>query len=771
MATEKTNHEARSTVGDKSDYSSENESKHVTQSSQNSQVDQSNIGSQGAINYPQDQQPVQPESQETGKKSSAPRVRLDMDLDVELQLKAKIQGDLELAILGLSINRFQLWKVSGMEASRPPVSCRPCREKKRRCDRNQPCSNCTQRHLTCVYENGSRATNSLESETLPERNLGDASVNPNESTLAFSPLRQLDLSVNLFLKAVFTNGVQVLQLTQPELTSSSRKLFNCHTETLSDNKSAFVNERLNHLTSNLPPAHQAHLLCEHFIDTIQPTFGVLHVPSIRSLVYSCLGSDKEAPKFDELLMLFSIFAGAALAWTDELLLRLGATKANAVSAFDCYFHSALSIIEDAHTSLPPSVTAVSAICTLAHVAINSDDVVPIKALDLRSRCYNMCREMMIHRLDSPAAQKERDIKPANNIDLEVQRRVWWNMVASDWLTSFSGSSQEGIYTFVPRLMRVEQPRNVDDAALKISGDIPDLPIFVPTDMTFFFLRLRTAEISREIIDEITPLADDAPEEDYGVILQLDRKLQDFVKGLPEFCKLDPESMQKSKEICESRPFIYWQRISLHLGIHARICRLHRPYHLAAYSDPRYSYSRTTILTSAYKILELRRMMDDPVAKLHFRPERYWVIFLHVTSAAIALAVDLSHNPGAPDAEAMKEKVRGAYETLNKSRKNAESLIRGIEKNMEQVMGTLQKQRANAMTSASPAATLSANLDSVPESAFTDMNDITVGMQEDGLADEHSHQLWSDFLAAVPDLEEFQWTSLLQDLDFDPSNFS
>ncbi|KAG5750363.1 hypothetical protein H9Q72_008410 [Fusarium xylarioides] len=201
-------------------------------------------------------------------------------------------------------------------------------------------------------------------------------------------------------------------------------------------------------------------------------------------------------------------------------------------------------------------------------------------------------------------------------------------------------------------------------------------------MTFFFLRLRTAEISREIIDAITPLADDAPEEDYRLILQRDRKLQDFVKGLPEFCKLDPESMQKSEEICELRPFIYWQRISLHLGIHARICRLHRPYHLAAYSNPRYSYSRTMILASAYKILELRRMMDDPVAKLYFRPERYWIIFLHVTSAAVALAVNLSHNPNAPDADAIKEKVRRVYETLNKSRKNAESLIRGIEKNME-----------------------------------------------------------------------------------------
>ncbi|KAF4944822.1 hypothetical protein FGADI_12417 [Fusarium gaditjirri] len=670
--------------------------------------------------------------------------------------------------------------MSTYRASRLPVSCRPCREKKRRCDRNQPCSNCTQRCLTCVYENGSRPTNSLESDTLPERNLGDALVGPNESTLAFSPLRQLDLNKEMLdrlsklEKAVFINGVQVSQLTQPEQTSPRRKPFNCLNEIPSGDKSASINAHSDHLTSNLPPAHQALLLCEHFIDTIQPTFGVLHVPSTRTLIrraYSTMDIEHEAPMTDELLMLFSIFAGAALAWTDELLHKLEAKKENAVSAFDCYFHSALSIIEDTRTTLSPSVTAVSAISTLAHVAINSDDVVPIRVLNLRSRCYNMCREMMIHRLDSPTVQKQRELGPANNIDLEIQRRVWWNMVASDWLTSFSGSSQEGIYTFIPRLMRVKQPRNIDAHELKMSGDTPNLPISVPTDMTFFFLRLRTAEISREIIDTITPLADDAPEDDYRVILQLDMKLQNFIKDLPDFCRVDPESMHKSKEICERRPSIYGQRISLHLGIHARICRLHRPYHLAAYTDPRYSYSRTTILNSAYKILELRRMMDDPDAKLHFRPERYWVIFLHVTSAAVALAVDLSHNPNAPDAEAIKDKVMGAYETLNKSRKNAQSLIKGIEKNMEQVMGTLQKQRTNAIMPTSPAATSSANLDSVPESVFTDMNDITVGMQEDGFGDEHSHQLWSDFLAAVPDLEEFQWTSLLQDLDFDPSNFS
>ncbi|KAH7234495.1 hypothetical protein B0J15DRAFT_504416, partial [Fusarium solani] len=36
--------------------------------------------------------------------------------------------------------------------ARPALSCRPCREKKRRCDRNKPCSSCSQRDIPCVYE-------------------------------------------------------------------------------------------------------------------------------------------------------------------------------------------------------------------------------------------------------------------------------------------------------------------------------------------------------------------------------------------------------------------------------------------------------------------------------------------------------------------------------------------------------------------------------------------------------------------------------------------
>ncbi|KAL7755524.1 hypothetical protein ACKLNR_014622 [Fusarium oxysporum f. sp. zingiberi] len=571
-------------------------------------------------------------------------------------------------------------------------------------------------------------------------------------------------------KAVFPNGAeaspQAMQFSEQR--PACYTPFGSHFANPSPPTSSPSSARFTYLMSKLPPLEQANILFDNFVSAVHPTFHVLHIPSTKKHMqetYANMTEDKEKPKAQDLLMLFSIFAGAALAWTDELFRKLGATKENVTSAFECYFNCALSIVYDSRISLLPSVTALSAISTLEHIAMNSDDVPMMKGFILRTRRYLMCHEMMVYRLDSPAVQKEREVNGANAIELEVQRRIWWNMVASDWLNSFSGSPHDGVYNFVPRLMKVLKPCNVDDDKITVSGPTPNFPLSLPTDMTFFLLRLKAAEISREIVDTIPPLVDDTLEEDYDVILGLDRKLQDFANNLPEFCKINAESIENSRWVCEERPSIYWQRISLHFGIHVRIWRLHRPYHLEAYSNPRYSYSRTASIQSAYRILELRRMMDDAGAKLNFRPERYWFIFLHVTSAALTLAADASYNSKAPNTEAFKEKITTVYEHFNTWRRKVQSLIKGLEKNMEQVMGSLQKQRSHTVNPALSTKTPGANWRSADhDGIFADINDVTMGMPGDGFGDEHSHQLWSDFLAAVPDLKGFHWASLLQDMD-------
>ncbi len=56
----------------------------------------------------------------------------------------------------------------------------------------------------------------------------------------------------------------------------------------------------------------------------------------------------------------------------------------------------------------------------------------------------MARAMEIHRLDTAKSIEQRRVKGCNMIEIEVQRRIWWHMVASDWyicLTLYVGHSQ------------------------------------------------------------------------------------------------------------------------------------------------------------------------------------------------------------------------------------------------------------------------------------------------------------------------------------------
>ncbi|KAJ4328999.1 hypothetical protein N0V84_000571 [Fusarium piperis] len=527
-------------------------------------------------------------------------------------------------------------------------------------------------------------------------------------------------------------------------------------------------ERISQLVAQLPPVDQARKLFDHFTSTLQPSLCILHIPSAREILertYCTILGGQGENKIEDLLLLFSIFAGAALSWTTQLLQDLNATKDNAKYAFETYTHLATTILDDTSQPVPPSTTALAATATLAHIVINSDEPFPAKALALRLRCYLMARSMLLHRLDMPSSKRERILQGANSIEVEVQRRVWWSMVASDWLSNFSGGPQEGVYTFIPRQMRVNYPSNVDDEMMKPFDPVPDFPLSTPTRMTCFLHRLKLADLCREIVDAIPPMMDEFLEADYEVILGLDKKLNDLLNNLPVFFRLDAESIRQSQEICRKRPYLTWQRIVLHFGLHARICRLHRSYHLEGWWNPKYAYSRSASLHSAHQVLELRRMMDGPNTAGGFRAERFWMVLEHVTMAAVTLGTDLSFNPDAPDAQARKEKILVIYKMLEGSKKDTHGLIKGIEKNMQLIMATIQPQQGQteklAVTQPSPSM--------IAETRGTEPEVPRFYGHIESPGEEQLHQLWSDFLAVVPDLQDFEWTSLLNDFDMDLDN--
>ncbi|RFN45224.1 hypothetical protein FIE12Z_10505 [Fusarium flagelliforme] len=650
---------------------------------------------------------------------------------------------------------------------------------KRRCDRNNPCSNCAQRKLECAYQRGDpENTNTSTLEESPSSVQADGVVSS-------IPAEQVTINKEIFERLKRLEDIMFpvqRESIQPETTAqilphnvtppvTSVQATSVQTAPAQPTPAqptpvhaASFNNSHEYLVSQLPAPAKANILLDHFAVTLHSTLCVLHIASTRrhlNNMYSLMVNNRGTPQADELLLFFSIFAGACMAWTDELLVKLEVTNAEVISDFDKYFHLAMAMADDSRKPVPQTVTAVTALANLSHVAINSDDVFPIKALTLRSRCYYMCRAMMIHRLDAPAEQEQRNkvdtnVNP-NLIDLEVQRRVWWHLVATDWLTAFSGSSQEGVYTIMPKFMNVKKPDHVDDITSGGMNLLYGAPACMITDTAFLLQRLRLAEICREIIDALPSMTEDTIEQDYNLIYTLSEKLQNYSHGLPDYFKLNPSKVH-NREMWRERPYIHWQRISLHLGLHARICRLNRPYHIESYANKEYFYSRTMSLASAHKVLEIRRTMDNPQTRSTFKAERYWAILQHVTTAAVTLAFDASLNPDKSGAEISRQSAMKAYQTLEKSGSDASSLVKGIEKNLAKLMNNLVKN--DSMREAK-----------VPEpwKTLAPMEDLAVEDQVMSYDNMYSHRLWSDFLANVPDTRMFDWGSLLEDVQLDYVN--
>jgi hypothetical protein len=201
-------------------------------------------------------------------------------------------------------------------------------------------------------------------------------------------------------------------------------------------------------------------------------------------------------------------------------------------------------------------------------------------------------------------------------------------------------------------MAVNYPGNIGDGDLNPSTKESDLnaPLDTPTGMSVFRQRLKLADLCREAIDTLPSILLEQEEASYSSILALDAKFQAYIDNLPVFFRLDELSMQETENICIARPMIRHQRIAANLGIHVRVYRLHLPYYLRGRTDPIYAHSNAACITSARKVLELRRKIDDDITQsAGTRPARLWKVAQHVFSAALALAADVALDPVGLDA--------------------------------------------------------------------------------------------------------------------------
>jgi hypothetical protein len=235
-------------------------------------------------------------------------------------------------------------------------------------------------------------------------------------------------------------------------------------------------------------------------------------------------------------------------------------------------------------------------------------------------------------------------------------------------------------------MNVKLPANIDDDDIGKHEDGHSLPESVPTHMSYALQRLKLAGLCREIVDTTADEYFQGLEVSYDKIMELDQKLNQGHKELPDFFRLDTGSRKRYAQLYQDRPSIAWQRLMIQQGFYFRLCRLHRDYFIRGARDAKYSYSHVVCLQSARRVIEIKRIMDNDGVGSTPNSAVFWCVMHHVFVATVILLMDACFNWDDILADKRREEILDACRMLDKAQRISSLVRDGI----NAMMDVLQK---------------------------------------------------------------------------------
>ncbi|KAL4751795.1 hypothetical protein BDW72DRAFT_212561, partial [Aspergillus terricola var. indicus] len=382
-----------------------------------------------------------------------------------------------------------------------------------------------------------------------------------------------------------------------------------------------------------PTYEDAETLLDYFTKTIDASYRMLHIPTTWQSL-SDLYTDMKNGRLPSATQNDFHFETAALQRYSQKVLAERWVKQ--------------AVILLTNPPVPPSVQALQTCMSLAHLCTQMEGFSGSFGI-LSVTVLQMARSMKIHRLDSAPYREKRREHGADMVDLEVKRRIWWHMVASDWLLSYVPGPNEGTYTLHPRQMDIAHPSNVEDSNIpggttQVSEESYSLPLSSPTSMTYTLCRIRVATLAREVVDCLPPSFFASPgaeccDEMYSKIIALDQKYQQFLESLPPFFQLTIQDYMSYQALLAEKPYLEWQRYLINFVVHTQLARLHRPFLIRGSMQHKFAHSRKQCISSAKTVIEIRNhaMSNHSVGAFTF-------VLQHFLMAAIILAMDVCFNP-------------------------------------------------------------------------------------------------------------------------------
>ncbi|KAL4966158.1 uncharacterized protein BDV14DRAFT_208395 [Aspergillus stella-maris] len=573
-----------------------------------------------------------------------------------------------------------------------PVSCESCRKKKLKCDRQQPCSSCLTRRLQCSFisppidpkPESPTGKPVFEDQGKPPVRPVSAPETPDsrESLLTADWLEHIHMgdrvpaAVDPRLREELYN--RPLNLDNPN--GPARILLSAQP----DSADLTQNPATVNLLQFLPPESDTAALFTYFCRNLSYLYHLI-IPSRAEAqihdIYRCVERG-DPVNYNYLALLFAI-TGTSLFL--QCSIESSALAGRCSRQFSFLTGSALA---RANFGTHPTIEGLQAVLIIFHNISNVHCCTSVRAFFTVGSVLDQAKNMLLHRIDTPMAREERKLHQVSTVDLELKRRLWWDIASFDWCLGFLSGPQEWTYLVNPAFMHTDKPSNLDDPEV---GYLPSKPASTPTAMSYFLERLKLAETCRHIIDTLSPYQLSGKEPEYALILDLDRKMHQAREAAPDFFCLAPASRQKYANLYHQRPTLSWQRCLLQQAWYSRLCRLHRPFFIRGARDPTYAYSYVSGLSAARKVLQIKRIMDEEEPRFEPYSSSIWCVVHQVFMAVVMLVLDVCYNKDDLLDEKRREEALDAVRMLRRAQQSSALVKEGI----DAMMGVLGRHYRSA----------------------------------------------------------------------------
>lgn len=185
----------------------------------------------------------------------------------------------------------------------------------------------------------------------------------------------------------------------------------------------------------LPTRAQGQTLLDYYVDHVNWIYQIIHVPSAQNIfdtMYTQI-EQNQVPEYHHVALITTIFTLSAYFSSPQSNLYVHHTGAKRLA------YRWLAIAQEALAasnclSVPTIEALQSLILISQHIMPNIGAIATLRTLSTTS--MHTARALGLHKIDSPANKARRRNTEVDWVTVEVKRRIWWHLAASDWYENF-----------------------------------------------------------------------------------------------------------------------------------------------------------------------------------------------------------------------------------------------------------------------------------------------------------------------------------------------